>query len=127
MHTKTTPKLYSTEIITTEEVTYKLDMFQAIFCKNRQIWLVGLGKNFSRCRYKFTSMEFQDKYQTHGVWIRLEALEHQEMNVQVKVTRGTLRTIVNSLMVHARVLEAYTNFTLIYTSDHILPVLPIQY
>ena len=40
------------EIITTEEVMDKTDMFQSIFGKNRIIWLVGFGKNFSRCRYK---------------------------------------------------------------------------
>ena len=29
-------------------------------------------------------------------------------------------------MVHARVSEAYTNFVLMYTTDHIFPVLPIK-
>ena len=29
-------------------------------------------------------------------------------------------------MVHARVLEVYVHFTLIYTTDHIFPVLPIK-
>ena len=48
------------------------------------------------------------------------------MNVQVEVTWQTLRTIAHSLMVHARVLEAYIHFALIYMSDHILPVLPIK-
>ena len=41
----------------------------------------------------------------------LAALEHQEMNGQVKVTWITLRTIAQNLMVHARVSEAYINFT----------------
>ena len=57
----------------------------------------------------------------------LEALEHQEINGQVKVTWRTLCTIAHSLMVHAIVLEAYINFTLMYTTDHIFPVLPIKY
>ena len=48
------------------------------------------------------------------------------MNGQVKSYTEKLRTISNSLMVHARVLEAYINFTLIYTTDHIFPVLPIK-
>ena len=30
-------------------------------------------------------------------------------------------------MVHARVLEAYIHFSLMYTTDHIFPVLPIKY
>ena len=48
------------------------------------------------------------------------------MNRQVKVTRRTLRTIAHSLMVHARVSEAYINFVLMYTTDHIFLVLPIK-
>ena len=48
------------------------------------------------------------------------------MNRQVKVKRRTLRTIEHSLMVHARVLEAYINFELIYKTDHILLVLAIK-
>ena len=49
----------------------------------------------------------------------LAAPEHQEMNKQVKVTWRLLRTIVYSLMVHARFLEAYIHFTLMYATDHI--------
>ena len=37
-----------------------------------------------------------------------------------------LRTISNSLMVHARFSESYINFELMYTADHIFPVLPIK-
>ena len=48
------------------------------------------------------------------------------MNGQVKVTWRTLRTIAHSLMVHAIVLEAYRYFALMYTTDHIFPVLPIK-
>ena len=56
----------------------------------------------------------------------LETTEHQEMNVQVEVTRRTLRTVAHSLMVHARVSEAYIHFALMYTIDQIFPVLPIK-
>ena len=49
------------------------------------------------------------------------------MNGQVEVTWRTLRTISHSLMVHARVSEAYIYFELMYTTDHIFPVLPIKY
>ena len=56
----------------------------------------------------------------------LVAPEHQEMNRKVKVTWRTLRTVAHSLMVHARVLEAYIHFSIMYTTDHIFPVLPIK-
>ena len=56
----------------------------------------------------------------------LAAPEHQEMNGQVEVTWITLRTIAHALMVHARALEIYVHFTLMYTRDHIFPVLPIK-
>ena len=48
------------------------------------------------------------------------------MNGQVEVTRRTLRKISHSIMVHARVSEAYINFELMYTPDHIFLVLPIK-
>ena len=48
------------------------------------------------------------------------------MNGQVEVTWRTLRTIAHALMVHARVPENYIHFTLMYTADHIFPVLPIR-
>ena len=59
--------------------------------------------------------------------MKLTAPEYQEMNGQVKVTRRTLCKIAHSLMVHARVLEAYIHFALVYAADHIFPVLPIKY
>ena len=48
------------------------------------------------------------------------------MNRQVEVTWRTLCTVTHSLMVHARVSEAYIHFVLTYTTDHIFPVLPIK-
>ena len=48
------------------------------------------------------------------------------MNGQVKVTRRTLHTIAHSIMVYAQVLEAYINFSLIYTAYHILQLVPIK-
>ena len=56
----------------------------------------------------------------------LAAPEIQEMNAQVEVTQRNLRTIEHFLMVHARLLEAYIHFVLMYTTDHIFPVLPIE-
>ena len=48
------------------------------------------------------------------------------MNGQVEVTWRALRTIAHTLMVHDIFLEAYIHFLLIYTIDHIFPVLPIK-
>ena len=48
------------------------------------------------------------------------------MNGQVEVTWRMLRTVAHSLMVHARVTEVYVHFTLMYTTDHMFPVLPIK-
>ena len=48
------------------------------------------------------------------------------MNRKVEVTWKTLRTIAHALMVHARVPEIYVHFALMYTTDHIFPVLPIK-
>ena len=56
----------------------------------------------------------------------LAAPEHQEMNEQVEVTQRTWNTVAHSIMVHYRVSESYIHFTLMYTTDHIFPVLPIK-
>ena len=75
---------------------------------------------------QLTSTEFQDECQTRGVRLMFAAPENQEMNGQFKVIWRTLHTISHSLMVRVRVSEAYINFTLMYTADHIFPVLPIK-
>ena len=49
------------------------------------------------------------------------------MNGQVEMIWRTLSTIAHSLMVYARVLEAYIHLTLMYTTDNMFPVLPIKY
>ena len=51
---------------------------------------------------------------------------HQEMNGQDEVIWRTLCTIAHSLMVHARFLETYIHFSLMYTTDHIFLVLTIK-
>ena len=48
------------------------------------------------------------------------------MNGQVEVTWRKLSTVAHALMVHARVTEVYVHFALMYTTDHIFPVLPIK-
>ena len=68
-------------------------------------------------------MEFKDECQTRGVFLLLAAPEHQEMNGKFEVTWRTLRTVSHSLIVHARFLEVYVHFALMYTTDHIFPFL----
>ena len=75
---------------------------------------------------QFTSTDFKQECLTRGVHLTLAAPEHQEMNRKVEVTWKTLHTIAQYLMVHARVLETYIHFALMYTTDHIFPVLPIK-
>ena len=52
--------------------------------------------------------------------------EYPYMNRNFYVTWRTLRTVAHSVMVHARVSEAYVHFALMYTTYHIFPVLPIR-
>ena len=114
-----TPKLYGTERITTEEVMDNLNMIQDIFGKLDEFGWWNLEIISEDAGTQFTYTEFQDKCQTCGVWITLAAPEHQKMNGQAGVTWRKLRTISHSLMVHARVLEVYIHFELMYMTDHI--------
>ena len=120
------PKRYGVEKITTEEVMDKLDMFQSRFGKIDQFGWWDLERISADAGTQFTLIEFKEECQNCGVCLTLTAPEHQEMNGQVKVTRRTLRTVAHYLMVHARVLEVYVHFALMYTTDHIFLVLPIK-
>ena len=86
-------KLYGMGNVTTEEIMYKLDMFQEIFGKvdkfrwwDMYIFQTDTGK-------QFTSNEFQEGLYVCPVQLALAAPDHQEMNGQVEVTWRTLRTI----------------------------------
>ena len=120
------PKLYGMDDITTEEVMDKLDMFQSRFGKIDQFGWWDLERISADAGTQFTSMEFKDECQTRGVHLTLAAPEHQEMNRKVKVTWRMLCTVAHALMVHARVPEVYVHFALMYTTDHIFPVLTIK-
>ena len=120
------PKLYGLENITTEEVLDKLDMFQSRFGKIDQFGWWDLERISADAGTQFTPTKFKEECQLRGVCLTLAAPEHQEMNGQVEVTWRTLRTIAHSLMVHTRVPENYMHFDLMYTTDHIFPVLPIK-
>ena len=111
--------------ITTEEFMENLDMFQSIFGKTDKFGWSDLERISADAGTQFTSTDFKGKCQTRRVRLTLTAPEHQNMNGQVELTQRTLRTVAHSLMVHARVPEAYVHFTLMYEIDHIFPVLPI--
>ena len=104
-----------------------LDIFQCKFRKIDEFGWWDLERISADAGTQFTSTKFQDKFQARGVCLTLSALEHQEMNGQVELTRKTLRTIAHSLMVHAKVSEYYIHFALMHTEDHIFQVLPIKY
>ena len=120
------PKLYGMNNITAEEVMEKLDMFQSRFGKMDQFGWWDLERISADAGTQFTSTEFKDECQTCGVSLTLAEPEHQDMNRQVEVTWRTLCTVAHTLMVHARVLEVYVHFTLMYTKDNIFPILPIK-
>ena len=80
------PKLYVIGNITTEEVTDKLDMFQARFGKldksgwwDRDIIQTDTGT-------QFTLKDFQEVLSVRRVQISLAAPDHQEMNGKFEVT-----------------------------------------
>ena len=98
-------------------------MFQSIFGQNDQFGWWDLERISSDAGTQFTLMEFKYEFQTHRVCLTLTAPEHQDMNGQVEVTWRTLRTIAHALMVHAIVPEVYVHFALMYTTDHIFPVI----
>ena len=114
------------EKITTEEVMDKLDMFQSRFDKIYQFGWWDLERISADAGTQFTSTAFKDECQTRGVSLTLAAPEHQETNGKVEVTLRTLRIVAHALIVHARVPEVYVHFALMYTADHIFPVLPIK-
>ena len=115
------------ENITTTEVMDKLDMFQSRFGKIDQFVWLSLERISEDAGTQFTSKEFKYECQTQGFHSTLAAPEHQEMNGQVEVTWRTLRTVLHTLMIHARVPEVYVNFALMYMTDHIFLVPPIKY
>ena len=104
----------------------KLDMFQFRSGKIDEFGWWYLERISADAGTQFTWMEFKDECQTRGASLTLEAPEHQEMNRLVEVIWRRLRTVAHSLMVHARVPEAYVHFVLMYATNHIFLVLPIK-
>ena len=91
------------DIITTEEVMDKLDMFQSRFGKIYEFGWCDLEIVSADAGMQLTSMEFEDECQTCGVYLTLAAPEHREMNGQVEVTLRKVCTNLHSFMVHVRV------------------------
>ena len=120
------PKRYGMGNIKTEEVMDKLDMFQSRFGKMDQFGWWYLERISAHADTQFTLTEFKDESQPRGFHLTLVPPEHQDMNGQVEVTWRTLRTVAHALMVHAIVPKVYVHFALMYTTDHIFPVLPIK-
>ena len=89
------------EIITTEKVMDKLDMFKSIFGKIDRFGWWYLEIISADAGTQFTSKEFQGECQTRSVHLTLASPNHQEMKVQFKVTWRTLNTISHSPMVHS--------------------------
>ena len=104
----------------------KMDIFQYRFWKIDEFGWCDLERISADEGTQFTSTYFKEECQTRGVHLALMAPEHQEMNRNIGVTWRTLRTAAHSIIVHARVLEAYIHFELMYTTDHIFPVIPIK-
>ena len=72
-----TPKIYVMEIMTTEEVVYWLDMFQARIRKFDELGWWDLEIILADAGTQFTSTKFQGECQTRGVCLTLADLYHQ--------------------------------------------------
>ena len=101
-------------------------MFQSRFWKIDQFVWWDLERISADAGTQFNLKEVKDECQTCKVRLTLAVPEHQEMNGQVEVTWRTLRKVAHTLLVHARVLEVYVHFALMYTKYHIFPVLLIK-
>ena len=83
------------EIITTDEVMNKLDMFQYIFVKVDKFGWWDLLRIQTDTGTQFNSKEFQESIFVHGLHHTLATPDHQEMNGTVEVTWKTLITIAH--------------------------------
>ena len=63
--------------INTEEVVDNLDILQSRFVKMEKFGWWDLERISADAGTQFTSAEFQDEFQTHGVRLTLAAPEHQ--------------------------------------------------
>ena len=94
--------------------------------ENRRIWLVGIRKNFRVFMYAIYLHKFQGRMPNPPCSFDVNRYGTSVNDGQVNVTRRTLRTIVHSIMVHARVLGVYIHFSFMYTTDNNFQVLRIK-
>ena len=73
----------------------KLDIIQARFGKVYKFGWWDMEIIQTDAGMQFTSNDFQEVISVLGVWLKLAALYHQEINGQVEVTCQTLRTITH--------------------------------
>ena len=88
--------------------------------------MVGFRNNFSKCREAI----YLDRFQIRMPILR-SSFDVSVSGILVNeltswLTWRTLRTIANPLRVHARALEVYIHFALMYATDYIFPILPIK-
>ena len=88
---------------------------------------MGYGEISNWRWHSVTSKEVQEGLSVHWVRLGLSALDHQETNGQVEVIWRKLITITHSIMVHTRVSYEYIHFSLMYTTDHTFPAIPIKH
>ena len=75
-----------------------MDKFNMIQYRFRKIYKFGwldLERISADAGSQFTSTDLKEEYQTRGIHLTSAAPQYKEMNVQVKVTWRTLRTIVH--------------------------------
>ena len=120
-------RIYGMEVITTEEVVEKLDMFQARFGKVDDFFWWGLEIIQTDAGMQFTLKDFQEGLSARVVRLTLAAPDYKETNKSVEVTWRNLRNIEHSIMVNEQVLDEYINIVLMYTTHHIFTVLPSKH
>ena len=105
----------------------KLDIFQEIFGEVYEFGWWNMEIIQTDADTWFTSREFQEGLCVHGALLELEAPDLHAMNVQVEVTCQTLQNLAHSIMANARVSDKYIHFTIMYTTNHIFPFIPIKH
>ena len=101
-------------------------MSQVIFGKVDQFGCWDMERTQNDDGMQFTSNECWCGLSVRGLILAIAASDHQWINAQVEVTWWNFLTIVYSIIGHAQVYDEYIHCALMYTTDHILPVLPIK-
>ena len=89
--------------------------------------MVGLSKDIIKFTIAVYLVRVQRRMQNLQSLLEVIISVTLKMKGQVRVTWRTFCTIAQHHMVHTKVSEVYIHFGLMYTRDHIFPVLPIKY